>query len=71
VARGSPRPGCDPLGRETRSTTRGSSIQLVDEPQTFEGQIGYDLILDAPFLSDADKEAIVGGTLSRLLRIAS
>jgi aminocarboxymuconate-semialdehyde decarboxylase len=33
--------------------------------------LGLDLILDAPFLSDADKEAIVGGTLSRLLRIAS
>jgi aminocarboxymuconate-semialdehyde decarboxylase len=28
-----------------------------------------DLIVDAPFLSDADKEAILGGNLKRLLRI--
>jgi len=33
--------------------------------------LGLDLILGAPFLSDADREAIVGGTLSRLLRVAS
>ena len=29
-----------------------------------------DLILDAPYLSDADKEAILGGNLLKLLRIA-
>ena len=28
-----------------------------------------DLIVDAPFLSDADKEAILGGNLQRMLRI--
>lgn len=32
--------------------------------------LGLDLILAAPFLSDADKTAILGGNLSRLLRIA-
>ena len=30
---------------------------------------GLDLILRSPFLSDADKEAIVGGNLAKLLRI--
>lgn len=33
--------------------------------------LGLDLILSASFLSDAEKEGIVGGTLSRLLRIAT
>jgi hypothetical protein len=28
-----------------------------------------DLVLDAPFLSDAEKEAILSGNLRRLLRI--
>ena len=37
----------------------------VDWPDTL------DLILDAPSLSDADKEAIVGGNLVALLRIDS
>jgi hypothetical protein len=31
--------------------------------------VGVDLVLNAPFLSDADKEAILGGTLRTLLRI--
>jgi aminocarboxymuconate-semialdehyde decarboxylase len=30
-----------------------------------------DIIVDAPFLSDADKEAILGGNLKRMLRIGS
>ena len=28
-----------------------------------------DLVLNAPFLNDAEKEAILGGTLMKLLRI--
>jgi hypothetical protein len=31
--------------------------------------VGVDLVLKAPFLSDADKEAILGGNLSKLLKI--
>jgi len=30
-----------------------------------------DLIVEAPFLSDADKEAILGGNLRRMLRIGA
>jgi hypothetical protein len=29
-----------------------------------------DLVLDSPFLSDAEKESILGGNLSKLLRMA-
>jgi hypothetical protein len=32
---------------------------------------GIDFVLNAPFLSDADKEAILGGNLIKLLRIRS
>ena len=35
----------------------------------FPWPVGVDFILDASFLSDADKEAILGGNLVRLLRI--
>ena len=35
----------------------------------YDWPLGLDLILNAPFLTDADKEAILGGNLSRLLRI--
>jgi aminocarboxymuconate-semialdehyde decarboxylase len=35
----------------------------------FNWPVTVDLILDAPFLSPADKEAILGGTLRKLLRI--
>ena len=30
-----------------------------------------DIIVEAPFLSDADKEAILGGNLRRMLRIGA
>jgi hypothetical protein len=33
--------------------------------------VGVDFILTAPFLSDADKEAILGGNLVKLLRITT
>ena len=44
---------------------RGALAGCVDWPDTL------DLILDAPSLSDAEKEAIVGGNLVALLRIES
>jgi aminocarboxymuconate-semialdehyde decarboxylase len=37
----------------------------------FDWPAGVDFVLNAPFLSDADKEAILGGSLIRLLRIDS
>lgn len=37
----------------------------------FNWPVTVDLVLDAPFLSDADKEAILGGNLQRLLRITA
>jgi aminocarboxymuconate-semialdehyde decarboxylase len=41
----------------------------TDIPYTW--PVSVDLILEAPFLSDADKTAILGGNLMRLLRIPS
>jgi aminocarboxymuconate-semialdehyde decarboxylase len=40
-----------------------------DIPYTWPDTI--DVIVEAPFLSDADKEAILGGNLRRLLRIGA
>ena len=37
----------------------------------FDWPVGVDFILNAPFLRDADKEAILGGNLIKLLRIAA
>jgi aminocarboxymuconate-semialdehyde decarboxylase len=37
----------------------------------FPWPVGVDFILRAPFLNDADKEAILGGTLTKLLRIGT
>ena len=37
----------------------------------FNWPVTVDLVLNAPFLSSADKEAILGGNLARLLRIAA
>jgi predicted TIM-barrel fold metal-dependent hydrolase len=37
----------------------------------FNWPVTVDLVLKAPFLSDADKEAILGGNLMRLLRITA
>jgi aminocarboxymuconate-semialdehyde decarboxylase len=36
----------------------------------FNWPVTVDLVLNASFLSDAEKEAILGGNLARLLRIA-
>ena len=35
----------------------------------FDWPVGIDFVLNAKFLSNADKEAILGGTLVKLLRI--
>jgi aminocarboxymuconate-semialdehyde decarboxylase len=45
----------------------GQVVFGTDEPFTWPTSV--DTILNAPFLSDAQKEAILGGTLSKLLRI--
>jgi aminocarboxymuconate-semialdehyde decarboxylase len=37
----------------------------------FDWPVGVDFVLNAPFLSNADKEAILGGNLIKLLRIAA
>lgn len=47
----------------------GQILYGTDVP--FNWPVTVDLVLDAPFLSDADKEAILGGNLRRLLRIGA
>jgi predicted TIM-barrel fold metal-dependent hydrolase len=37
----------------------------------FDWPVGVDFVLNAPFLSNAEKEAILGGNLLELLRFAS
>ncbi len=49
----------------------GASQIVYGTDIPFNWPVGVDLILRAPFLSDADKEAILGGNLMKLLRIAS
>jgi aminocarboxymuconate-semialdehyde decarboxylase len=46
----------------------GQIVYGTDVP--FNWPVTVDLILDAPFLSDADKEAILSGNLRKLLRIS-
>jgi aminocarboxymuconate-semialdehyde decarboxylase len=45
----------------------GQMVYGTDYP--FDWPVGIDFILNAPFLSNAEKEAILGGNLVRLLRI--
>jgi predicted TIM-barrel fold metal-dependent hydrolase len=45
----------------------GQVVFGTDMP--FNWHSNVDLVLNATFLSDAQKEAILGGTLARLLRI--
>jgi predicted TIM-barrel fold metal-dependent hydrolase len=46
----------------------GQLVYGTDYP--YDWPVGIDFILNAPFLSNADKEAVLGGNASRLLRIA-
>jgi predicted TIM-barrel fold metal-dependent hydrolase len=45
----------------------GQVVFGTDEP--FEWHSNVDLVLNATFLTDAQKEAILGGTLVKLLRL--
>ena len=47
----------------------GQVVYGTDIP--FNWPVTVDLVLNAPFLSDADKEAMLGGNLAKLLRIGS
>jgi len=47
----------------------GHMVYGTDYP--FDWPVGIDFILNASFLSNADKEAILGGNLMKALRIAS
>ena len=47
----------------------GQIVYGTDVPFTW--PVSVDLVLEAPFLSDADKETILSGNLRRLLRIAA
>ena len=47
----------------------GASQIVYGTDVPYDWPVTIDLVLNAPFLSDADKEAILGGNLRRLLRI--
>jgi aminocarboxymuconate-semialdehyde decarboxylase len=49
----------------------GVSHMVYGTDYPFDWPVGIDFVLKAPFLSNAEKEAILGGNLVRLLRIAS
>ncbi|PYS46310.1 MAG: hypothetical protein DMG13_30290 [Acidobacteria bacterium] len=49
----------------------GVSHMVYGTDYPFDWPVGIDFVLNAPFLSDSQKEAILGGNLIRLLRIAS
>jgi predicted TIM-barrel fold metal-dependent hydrolase len=47
----------------------GQMVYGTDYP--FDWPVGIDFVLNAPFLSNADKEAMLGGTAMKALRITS
>ena len=48
----------------------GVSQVVYGTDNPFDWPVTVDLVLDAPFLNDAEKEAILGGNLMKLLRIS-
>jgi len=62
-----PRRGCHFL--EKAEMGAGQIVYGTDMPYPWPA--GVDFILNAKFLSDAEKAAMLGGTLVKLLRIAS
>ena len=49
----------------------GVSQMVYGTDYPFDWPVGIDFVLNAPFLNNADKEAILGGNLIKLLRITS
>jgi aminocarboxymuconate-semialdehyde decarboxylase len=49
----------------------GVSHMVYGTDYPFDWPVGIDFILNAPFLNNAEKEAILGGNLIKMLRIAS
>ena len=49
----------------------GVSQMVYGTDYPFDWPVGVDFVLNAPFLSNADKEAILGGNAMKLLRIAA
>jgi aminocarboxymuconate-semialdehyde decarboxylase len=49
----------------------GANQMVYGTDYPFDWPVGIDFVLNAPFLSNADKEAILGGNASKLLKIAS
>ena len=47
----------------------GQMVYGTDYP--FDWPVGIDFVLNAPFLSNADKEAMLGGNAMKMLRITS
>src|ERR1700722_5281662 len=58
-----------PEGLRHLAAEAGSGQVVFGTDMPFEWHSNVDLILNATFLSDAEKEAILGGTLVKLLRI--
>ena len=49
----------------------GASQIVYGTDYPFDWPVTVDLVLDAPFLNNAEKEAILGGNLAKLLRLSS
>ena len=47
----------------------GQIVYGTDYP--FDWPVGIDFVVNAPFLSNADKEAVLGGNAMRMLKISA